>query len=333
MGAQKNKHNGSWTGTPDRRALLAGIGGLSFGLAAGTAFAAADPALNASEIAPGVTLISGAGGNVVAVRGPDGAVLVDGGLAESAPRLVELALSRTKAAKVDTLFNTGWRPERTGANDLLGAQGARIIAHENTRLWMGTEILVRWEDKTYAPRAKAARPNKTFYTTDSLPLGAEKAEFGYLLQAHTDGDAYVFFRKANVLVCGGAVSSQGWPVIDWSTGGWIGSSGPEQMINVIHIPTYGGMAAALQTLIGLSNDKTIIVPGRGPLMTRADLQAQAAMYGVIGDRLRDMLYKGQGVNEAVAAAPTREFDAKMGDPTQFVRLAFQSLWGHLTPDA
>jgi glyoxylase-like metal-dependent hydrolase (beta-lactamase superfamily II) len=327
-------------GGPDRRALIAaGLGGaLSVGLGAAARAAApppADPQLSAREIADGVSLITGAGMNVVAVRGPDGPVLVDGGLAEHAPAVVDLALRQTRSRKVDTLFNTAWRLESTGANDLLGPQGTRIIAHENTRLWMGTEIWVRWEGKTYAPRAKAARPNTTFYTTGSLTLGHEKAEFGYLPQAHTDGDIYVFFRKANVLVCGGMLSNQGWPLIDWATGGWIGSSAKSAVLNVIPIPVYGGMNPSLLALIDLADDKTIIVPGKGPVMTRAELKAQSAMYTKISERLRDALYAGKGPSEVIASTPTREFDDRMGggDPTQFVTLAFQSIWGHLTPDA
>lgn len=337
MGGDKNNiGQGSWSAEPDRRALLrAGAGAalmLPLGLA-GAAHAAGESALAATPLPGGLTLISGAGANVVVAGGPEGAVLVDGGLAEHAPALVDLALRSAKARKVSTLFNTNWRPEHTGANDLLGGQGARIVAHENTRLWMGTEIWVRWEDKTYAPRAAKARPTETFYTTGSMPLGKEKVDYGYLLQAHTDGDAYVFFRKANVLVCGGVVSNAGWPVIDWATGGWIGSTGRSQTLNVIEIPTYGGMNGALSNLIALADDKTVIVPGKGPVMTRADLKAQSAMYTKIADDLRDMLYKGKGVSEAVAANPTKDYDARMGDPKQFTKLAFESLWGHLTPDA
>ena len=337
MGGNENKiGQGLWSAEPNRRALLrAGLGGaliLPLGLAAAGG-ARAESTLTATPLADGLTLISGAGANVVVARGPDGAVLVDGGLAENARALVDLALRTTKAHKVSTLFNTSWRPDHTGANDLLGEQGARIVAHENTKLWMGTEIWVRWEDKTYAPRAAKARPNDSFYANGALALGKEKAEYGYLLQAHTDGDAYVFFRKANVLVCGDVVSNAGWPVIDWATGGWIGSTGRSQTLNVIEIPTYGGMNGALQALIALADDKTVIVPGRGPVMTRADLQAQSVMYTKIADQLRDMLFKGIGTSEAVAANPTKAYDAKMGDPKQFVTLAFESLWGHLTPDA
>lgn len=315
----------------DRRGVLAaGLGGALCLGAAGRALAAADHA----EIAPGISLIDAGGYNVVAAKGPEGAVLVDGGPAGQAAATVEQALARTKARKVATLINTSWRPERTGANELLGGQGVPIVAHENTRLYLGTEVWVRWEDKTYTPRPKAARPTRTFYVKEALPLGRESVELGYLPQAHTDGDIYAFFRKANVLVCGGMLSSKGWPIIDWSTGGWIGSYARQAVLNVIPIPMYGGMNPSLLQLIELVDDKTLIVPGQGPVMTKAQLKAQSAMYTKISERLRDMLYAGKGPTEAVAAAPTREWDAEMGgDPTRFVTLAFQSLWPHLTPDA
>jgi glyoxylase-like metal-dependent hydrolase (beta-lactamase superfamily II) len=333
MGGPKNKYGPDADGL-DRRTLLgAGLGGaLALPTLLQSALAATGD-LTATDLGGGLTLITGAGANVVVARGPDGAVLVDGGRAEHAQAVIDLALKSAKARKVSTLFNTSWRPDYSGANELVGATGAPIVAHENTRLWMGQEIWVRWEDKVYKSRPQAARPTKTFYTTGSLALGKEKADYGYMLQAHTDGDAYVFFRKANVLVCGGAVSNAGWPLIDWATGGWIGSTGRSQTLNVIEIPTYGGMNGALQHLIELADDNTKIVPGHGPVMTKADLQAQSKMLITVADRLRDALYKGIGTREVIASQPTKEFDAKMGDPAQFTKLAFESLWGHLTPDA
>jgi glyoxylase-like metal-dependent hydrolase (beta-lactamase superfamily II) len=332
MGGTENNYR-RFAPALDRRALLrAGLGGalaVPFGLSA----MAATGDLAATDLGGGLTLITGAGCNVVVARGPDGAVLVDGGRADYAPAAIDLALKSAKAKKVAALINTNWRPEYSGANEVVGATGAPIIAHENTRLWMGTEIWVRWEDKVYKPRPRPARPTKTFYTTGSLPLGKERADYGYMLQAHTDGDAYVFFRKANVLVCGGTVSNAGWPLVDWATGGWIGSTGRSQTLNVVEIPTYGGMNGALQQLIALADDNTKIVPGHGPVMTKAELVAQSKMMTTVADRLRDALYKGLGTTEVVAAGYTREFEPKMGDARQFTKLAFESLWGHLTPDA
>ena len=272
----------------------------------------AAPALATSPLPGGLSLITGAGGNVVVGRGPGGAVMVDCGHADQADALVALALQRTGAHEVATLFNTCWRLEQTGGNDRLAARGARILAHENTRLWMGEEIASRWEGKVYPPRAPAARPTQTIYTTATLPLGGETVDYGYLLQAHTDGDIYVFFRKANVLVVGGAVAGRGWPVIDWSTGGWI-----------------GGHVRGLETLIKLADAKTVIVPADGPVLTRADIEAQHAMFVAIMTRLQQLLESGAGVADVLKAAPAADYVADKGDPTLFLTLAFKSFWGHV----
>jgi cyclase len=277
----------------------------------GRASAAALSDLTVSDLPGGLVMISGAGGAVVAARGPDGAVLVDCGRADRAEALQALVLQRTGARKVATLFNTCWRLEQTGGNDRLAAGGARIVAHENTRLWMTEEIPSRWENRVYPPRAPAARPAETFYATaPAMPLGAERIDYGYLLQAHTDGDIYVFFRKANVLAVGGAVAGKGWPVIDWSTNGWI-----------------GGMVRGLETLIKLADDKTVIVPSDGVLLTKADLIKQHDMYVAIMGRLQKMMESGFSTTEVLKGAPAADYVAERGDPTQFLTLAFKSFWG------
>jgi hypothetical protein len=105
-------------------------------------------------------------------------------------------------------------------------------------------------------------------------------------------------------------------VIDYNTGGWL-----------------GGLVDGLRTLIKVTDAKTQIVPANGPVITRADLEAQRDMYAAIFDRLGKLLRKGMSPAEVVAAHPTKEFDAKWGESTQFVTLAFKSLWGHFAPDA
>src|SRR4029453_6425866 len=113
--------------------------------------------------------------------------------------------------------------------------------------------------------------------------------------AHTDGDLYVYFPAQNVLAVGDAVSGQGWPVVDWTTGGWI-----------------GGIVGGLQRLQTLANDETRIVPGRGPVLRLSDLKAQYEMYGTIYDRLSQLLNKGRGPSEAGAARVRRDFCGQMG---------------------
>jgi hypothetical protein len=112
------------------------------------------------------------------------------------------------------------------------------------------------------------------------------------------------------------MSGDGWPVVDWATGGWI-----------------GGIVGGLQRLQTLTNEETRIVPGRGPVLSLADLRAQTQMYGTLYDRLTQLLNKGRGPGEAVAARPAQEFEAQMGNPDEFVRRAFESLWAYLSPDA
>ncbi|MDP3739981.1 MAG: MBL fold metallo-hydrolase [Hyphomonadaceae bacterium] len=290
-------------------AVLAGCAG---GLQSGAVPGKTAGELDVVELAPGVKLISGAGSNVLAVAGPEGALLVDGGLAQHAPGLIQRALAETGSGKIARLINTHWHLEATGANDLLGAKGTPILAHENTRLWMGTEISSRWQDEVYPPRVLKARPTETFYTTKEIVLGGESIELGHLLQAHTDGDIYVRLRQANVIAAGGVLSGQGWPIIDWQTGGWI-----------------GGMVRGLETLIAQTDDSTLIVPADGAPLKRQDLVKQRDMYVTIMGRLKTMMESGFSADKVVAGAPAKEFEAERGDASEFLRLAFRSFWGHV----
>jgi glyoxylase-like metal-dependent hydrolase (beta-lactamase superfamily II) len=190
----------------------------------------------------------------------------------------------------------------------LGRAGTRIIAHENTRLWLTTDVDSKWEHRTYPPLRKEALPNHTFYATENISFGGETIDFGYLSQAHTDGDIYVFFRNANVLVAGGVLSVGSYPILDYCTNGWI-----------------GGMANATQTLTGLCNPNTRLIPGTGPVQTPADLAAEQSMLVAMKLALSKLLAKGMSVQDMLAAAPTRDFDAKWGDPSLFVANAWPGL--------
>jgi glyoxylase-like metal-dependent hydrolase (beta-lactamase superfamily II) len=252
--------------------------------------------------------------NVVAQTTGGGVLLVDGASARASEALLKTVVSLPGAGPVHTLFNTHWHPEQTGSNEALGKAGKTIIAQENTRLWLTADVKWPWNGKEFKRLPKIAQPNKTFYTKGKLDGGAE---YGYIPDAaHTDGDLYVFFPTRNVLAVGDVMSGQGWPVVDYTTGGWI-----------------GGIVGALQRLQTMVNDETRIVPGRGPVLGVKDLKAQLAMYSTIYERLATMLNRGRGPTEAVAAQPTKEFDAQMGNPDEFVRRSFESLWAYLSPDA
>ena len=310
-----------------RRHLLKGAIGIAAGLVAASARSVSAAALQA--VSGGSTAVGNGAlrladdlfvlqlpgeANIVAQTSAGGVVLVDGGSAKASDAVMKMLGGLPGGGQVQTLFNTHWHPEQTGLNEALGKAGKTIIAHENTRLWLSTDITWSWNGQRFKRLPKNAQPNKTFYTTGQLDSGIR---YGYIPDAaHTDGDMYVYFPKQNVLAVGDTVSNQGWPVVDWQTGGWI-----------------GGLAGATQRLQTLANDETRIVPGRGPVMSLAELKTQAAMYATIYERLATLLNKGRGPSEAVAAKPTKEFDDRMGNPDEFVRRAFESLWAYLSPDA
>jgi len=301
---------------PARRKLLSNLAGL-FGVsllpgqlmaqAATTATAAS--ALSLSELAPRLFLVSGTGVNTVVFAPPAAApVVVDAGAADTAPALHQLIAGLSPGLPKPVLFNTHWHQEQTGANDYFGALGCRIVAQENTRLWMTVPIDCKWLGRTFAPRDAVARPNETFYEKGSLKVEGEQLDYGYLLQAHTDGDLYVHFRKANVIATGDVVSGAGYPITDFCTNG-----------------SFGSMVAAQRALLDMTDELTKIVPGRGVVLSRTQLASQLQVMTTIRDRLYDLVKRGMSADEMIAAKPTREFDAQFGDPELMIRNAARAL--------
>lgn len=270
------------------------------------------PALTVARLSDRLAVISGAGGNVVVFSGSDGVLLVDSGSMERSHDLLETVATLSSGRNIQTVFNTHWHWAHTGGNEVLRKAGAkRIIAHENTRLWLGTKVWVEWQNRTYPARPKDAWPTETFYTSGKMTFGGESIEYGYLPQAHTDGDIYVYFRGQNVLVPGGVLSVGRYPIIDYCTNGWL-----------------GGMAAAATQLSGLIDDETRIVPGTGPVQTRADLVAEQAMLTDVQNIVWRMMLKGLGTSDIIAAHATQKYDPKWGDADSFIHSAYKGLYAH-----
>lgn len=297
----------------DRRGFLKTALGAAAGLSVcRLAPAAATAPLTVSSLSDALVLIAGAGANVVALSAPEGLVVVDGGLEARSRELLKMLAGLPGGHHIHTVFNTHWHWDHTGSNERLRKAGATIIAHENTRLWLGTEIHETWEPRTYPPRPREAQPTQTFYKTGQLTFGGEPVDYGYLPQAHTDGDIYVYFRRENVLVAGDVVSVGSYPILDYCTGGWI-----------------GGMVDATQKLLDLTNDQTRIVPGVGPLQTRADLAAEHEMLATLKEDLWQLMRKGMGADDMIAAGATRKYDGKWGNSDLFISNAYQGMYGHV----
>jgi len=281
--------------------------------------------LAVTKIRDGLHLIASDVSNCLLFDHRAARLLVDSGPPDLAAELAQIVSVRLGQAPIGVLLNTHWHPEHTGGNDMIGRDGAKIIAHESTRLWMSTEYYVDWQDRTYEPRARMALPNETFFSSDPQPctldIGDESLEYGHFREAHTDGDIYVLFRERNVLVAGGAVggdparNAAAYPVPDYATGGWI-----------------GGLIEASEKLLALSNDRTLIVPHAGPTQSRAEVQAQLAMLRTMRERVEGLMRKGRSAAEMIASGVTSDFDSRYGDGSRFIRNVYEGLWwaGRLT---
>jgi cyclase len=307
------------------RTMIGGAAGLTLASRSPQFFAQGVSApLSVTRLTETFSLITGAGTNVLLLNGPEGALMVDGGAANRSSELLKLVSEQTGGKPIQVLFNTHWHPESTGSNDTLGKTGTKIIAHENTKLWMSTEFHVQWQNRTYKPRAKEALPNQTFYTTGKMTFGKEEIQYGHLGQAHTDGDIYVFFPGANILVTGDLFTVGSYPILDWSTGGWIGARG----LQPVPPATFVGTRAEV-ILLNLTNEQTKVIPGIGPVQSQADLQDLANMMTTVRIRFYNMIGKGLSSGDMYRAAPTKEFDAKWGDPKQFIANVYPGLWNHV----
>ena len=272
----------------NRRDLLKGALGL---FASRTIFAQSDK----------IAVMNAGGANVVALSADDGLVLVDSG----APKTF------TAPTKVRILFNTHYHSDQTGNNEIFGAAGAKIIAHQRTRQWMSTDYWVPAEDRYQKARPKAAWPTEVFETNGSLKAGDEQIDYGYLPLAHTSGDIYVYFKTSNVLVVGDVASPMRDPALDYFTGAWI-----------------AGRVEAMDLLLKLANDQTRIVPAYGPVMTRAEFKAERDMMEEVRARLFKQVREGEGPKDMLEAGLLNGLPRTWKDPYKFLYDADKGLWAH-----
>lgn len=294
----------------DRRELLTGIvGGLLASLALPRRGAAQQAAT--VRLTDRLSLLTSGRTNVLALSTSEGLVLVDSGAPEFTDSLTADVKALSPDGHVRTVFNTHWHPEHTGANDALRQGGAAIVAHENTRLWMATPTWMPAEDRYRQPRPKTAHPTDTFYATGSMSAGGERVDYGYLIEAHTSGDIYVFFRESNVLAVGDVASPVQDPALDYFTGAWI-----------------GGRVDAMDRLLELARDDTRIVPGSGPVMSRADLKAERDMMKTIYDRAVDRVREGDSAEDMLETGVLKGLARTFKDPKAFIDALHKGLWAH-----
>lgn len=257
----------------------------------------------------GLTLFGGAGCNVVGLSGPNGALLVDGGLAINASVLLKEVFGNLKTKRVDTLINTHWHPEHVGCNEVVGEGGGTIISHEVTRLFLGRKSVrsALYEEPIEA-LPEHARPTKTTHNTGSIEFAGEQVDYRYLPGAHTNGDLFIHFPKHDVIVAGGPVSAVKWPVMDYLNGAFM-----------------HGFVRSYEILAETVKPDTIVVPADGPTLTGADIVRHKDMYWELFKQFFTMFNKGFGPQDVIAAQPLKDHEAQFGDPAQFLEAAYRSV--------
>ncbi|TXR47039.1 MBL fold metallo-hydrolase [Phyllobacterium endophyticum] len=273
---------------------------------------AAKSAITTHKLRSNITILEGSGGNVAVLGGKDGLVMVDAGISVSRTQMTK-TLAELSSEPVTHLINTHWHFDHADGNAWLGAGGAKIIAHENTRKYLSQVQRVEDWDYNFLPLQPSGVPRHVFSREHSLTLNGETLALKHYGPAHTDGDISVMFGGADVLHVGDTYWNGIYPFIDYSTGGSI-----------------DGMIAASEANLSTTTDKTIIIPGHGkPVSNRAELQEFRDMLVAIRENVASLKRQGRSRDEAVEANPTAAFDVKWGnfviDPGFFTRLVYEGV--------
>jgi cyclase len=256
--------------------------------------------LKTTPLAGSVSMIEGvngfAGGNVGVSVGDDGVFLIDDELTPMTPRL-KAALAALSKKPTRFLVNTHWHFDHAGGNAAMAADGAVIVAHDNVRKRLSVDQFIDFlgEKKTFPAQPPAALPVVTFNDDVTFHLNGDEIHVFHVPPAHTDGDAIVHFKKANVVHMGDTLMTISYPIVDVSSGG-----------------QFGGFITAAERVLALSDGATRIIPGHGPVVGRAELAAWRDMLVQIRDRVSKAMAAGKSLEAIKASKPTAEFDAKWG---------------------
>jgi glyoxylase-like metal-dependent hydrolase (beta-lactamase superfamily II) len=270
--------------------------------------------VEAQPLGGGLHMVTGPGGNIAALTGPDGLVLVDSGVPNRANDLRDAARKLAGGRPIAVLINTHWHFDHAGGNAAFGKEGAKIWATANTRKRLSTDQY----NEAFRVKSPASPPEAlpvlTFDEAEA-EIGGETVRMVAVPPAHTDGDLVIHFCKADVIHAGDLVTNGGYPNIDASSRGWI-----------------GGMVAAADRILAMAGPKTRIIPGHGPLATVDDLRAYRAMLAAIHDRLAAMADAGRSMEDAIRARPTADLDPTWAkglfNGPMFTRLAYDGLLKH-----
>jgi len=267
---------------------------LSFVLANPAMTLAQEQKLDVTTLTENLHMLSGKGGNIGLFTGPDGTFLIDDQMAPVGPLLKE-TIRNLGGEQPRFLLNTHYHFDHTGGNEAIGNSDTAIVSHDNVRKKLLNGSTISAFNATTPPAPANALPVITFSKSMHFHLNGQTLRTVHFPRAHTDGDSVVYFEEVNVVHTGDIFFNGFYPFIDTENGG--------SMI---------GLIAAVEKLIATTDENTKIIPGHGPLAKRADLISYLDMLTFANASMRDLKKAGKSVEEAIAADPMVDYDAKWG---------------------
>ena len=256
-------------------------------------------------------MLQGAGGNIGVCVGDEGVFIIDDQFAPLTAK-IKSAIAKLSSKKVRFVINTHWHYDHVGGNENMGEAGAIIVAHQNVRKRMSTDQFMEFFNKKVSPAPKAALPVITFTQDIAFHLNDEETRVFHVKEAHTDGDAVVFFEKANVIHTGDIYFSGIYPFIDKSSHGSV-----------------DGVIKAARHILDIINDDTKVIPGHGPLSNKAELAVYVEMLVSLRAKMSAYISKGKTLEEIKAIGLSKEFDPQWGggflSPDKFTQILFEDL--------
>ena len=267
--------------------------------------------IKTQKLSDSIYMLVGSGGNIGLSVGPDAVFMIDDQYAPLTPK-IEAAIKAITSKPVTFVINTHWHGDHTGGNVNMGKAGAIIVAHDNVRKRLSSEQFIDFFRGKVEPMAKEGLPVVTFSQTMNFHLNGDDIAAFHVPNAHTDGDSIIHFKKGNIVHMGDTFFNGFYPFIDYSSGG-----------------TPDGFIAAAERVLALSDDQTKIIPGHGPLATKADLIVYRNMLVSTIGKIKALVKQGKTLDEVVAAKPTAEFDERWGKgfvpPAHYIEMITKGL--------
>ena len=263
------------------------------------------------DVAPGIYMLVGMGGNIGVSVGEDGVFMIDDQFAPLTDKITA-AVAALSDRPIRFVINTHWHGDHTGGNENLGKRGALIVAHDNAYARMSRDTEIGAFNQVVPAAPKAALPVITFNDNVTFRLNGEEIRAVHYQHSHTDGDSVIHFVNANVIHTGDIWFNGFYPFIDVSSGGSI-----------------DGVINSITTLIDMADDNTRIIPGHGPLSDKQGMQGYLEMLETVRDRMSRLIAEGKSLEEIIELKPNADYDDAMGkgfiNPEKFLQILYGDL--------